>query len=272
MNLRESMVVHHAKLYSALRHDPYLLLLHTGLMSPVFRFFSRRNQRYLDKVGAARFAEKSIAGLQLREHDFSKSFDLGNLHKLLRKRRPKVVLEFGCGNSTLIMAHALMMNNMEVKRAYPHLGDKLKGKLHVIEASKSWADLVKKDIPEELVPYIEIETPELEVIEVDFQVCHRFKKLPDIVPEFIYLDGPNPLDCPGDYLGLSFENGRTVMAADPLYYEATLNPGFFMVVDGRVNNVQFLRNNFKRKYRYKWHRLSQLSTFELLDKSDFKSR
>ena len=36
--------------------------------------------------------------------------DLWQLHHQIRRRRPQVVLEFGVGFSTLVMAHALMRN------------------------------------------------------------------------------------------------------------------------------------------------------------------
>ena len=37
-------------------------------------------------------------------------FDLSVLHKSIIKMKPKVVLEFGSGNSTLVMLHALNTN------------------------------------------------------------------------------------------------------------------------------------------------------------------
>lgn len=36
-----------------------------------------------------------------------KAVDLRNLHEIVRRRRPKIVVEFGCGFSSITLAHAL---------------------------------------------------------------------------------------------------------------------------------------------------------------------
>jgi hypothetical protein len=36
-------------------------------------------------------------------------------------------------------------------------------------------------------------------------------------------------------------------------------------VDGRTNNVRFLRNNFKRKYEFNCDKEGDFSTFELIE-------
>ncbi len=98
------------------------------------------------------------------------------------------------------------------------------------------------------------------------QICHYYKNLPDIVPDFIYLDGPDPKEVKGEINGLSFQcNERTVMSADLLVMESTFLPGLFILVDGRTNNVRFLKNNFKRSYQFQWDKQGDFSTFELIE-------
>jgi hypothetical protein len=40
-------------------------------------------------------------------------------------------------------------------------------------------------------------------------------------------------------------------------------PGTFILVDGRTNNVRFLKNNFQRNYEFYWDKEFDRSTFEL---------
>jgi hypothetical protein len=99
---------------------------------------------------------------------------------------------------------------------------------------------------------------------IDLQVCHFYLNLPDIVPDFVYLDGPTPSSVQGEINGLSFSNPkRTVMSGDILKYESTLLPGFFMIIDGRTNNARFLQRMLKRSYDVNYHDLANVTTFEL---------
>jgi hypothetical protein len=98
------------------------------------------------------------------------------------------------------------------------------------------------------------------------QLCHYYVNLPDIVPDFIYLDGPDPKDVNGDINGLSFKcDERTVMAADILLMEPTLLPGTFILVDGRTNNARFLERNLLRNFRIKCNKESDVTFFELIE-------
>jgi hypothetical protein len=98
------------------------------------------------------------------------------------------------------------------------------------------------------------------------QLCHFYEKLPNIIPDFIYLDGPSPKDVKGNVRGLDFScDERTVMSGDLLLMESTFLPGTFIIVDGRTNNVRFLLNNFKRKYDVRWDRAGDITTIELTE-------
>lgn len=100
--------------------------------------------------------------------------------------------------------------------------------------------------------------------EYNGQLCHFYEELPNIVPDFIYLDGPDPLTVEGSINGLPFRNKkRTVMSGDILKYESTLLPGFFMIIDGRTNNARFLQRMLTRKYNIKYHSTADVTTFEL---------
>ena len=79
-------------------------------------------------------------------------------------------------------------------------------------------------------------------------------KHPNVVPDLIYLDRPSPLDVYGNINGIDFKNNyRNVMSGDLLIQEPTFIPGLFILIDGRINNSNFLKNNFQRIYISSWY-------------------
>lgn len=171
------------------------------------------------------------------------------LHKLIKKRRPKIVLEFGCGNSTLAMAEALKSKTRLI---------------YAVETSQEWADLTKEALPEHLKARVIFSVTPARITMHEGQLCHKFESLPDIVPNFIYLDGPDPCQVEGSIDGLSFKSGqRGAIAADPLYYESSFKKGFMMLVDGRENGFHFLKRNLKRAYKVKKDVINSVEYFWL---------
>lgn len=199
--------------------------------------------------------------------------DLVRLHKLIQKRKPFTILEFGVGYSTLIMADALQKNYClfqkinNKKKSKIYVGETNRFKIFSVDASQKWIDNFKQLIPIELQNFIHITYSEVKIGQHNTQLCHYYTQLPDIVPDFVYLDGPDPKDVQGNINGLSFQcNERTVMAADILLMEPTFLPGTFILVDGRTNNARFLEKNFQRKYSTHWNRIKDISTFELKER------
>ena len=99
------------------------------------------------------------------------------------------------------------------------------------------------------------------------RVCHSYDELPDLVPDFIYLDAPGTADVRGSVQGMTFHScpDRTVLSADPCIFEPTLLPGCFIVIDGRTNNARFLKNNFQRDWTHTWLKERDVTTFELVE-------
>lgn len=194
--------------------------------------------------------------------------DLARLHKLVRSRKPFQILEFGSGYSTLIMAIALKQNWDEYLIRMKGNGVKLKYRipnLISIESADIWkhntVDKIKKN---DLDDFVNVIISGVSITERSGNICHVYDNLPDITPDFIYLDGPDPNTVTGSINGLSFQNGqRTVMSADLLMYESTLLPGFFMIIDGRTNNSRFLQRNLQRNYRIQHDIDSDITFFEL---------
>ncbi len=166
-------------------------------------------------------------------------WDLAFLHRAIRKRRPLTVLEFGCGFSTVIMADAIARNGS--------------GRIHSIDTSEHWIENTRSKIGSNLEKYADLRFSRAQLHFLGGQIVSLFERLPNIVPDLIYLDGPDPKTVEGEFHGLKFptEDGanRSIIAADILLYETSLNPGCLLIVDGRANNVEFLRANLRRRWR-----------------------
>ena len=192
--------------------------------------------------------------------------DLARIYRLIRQRKPFTVLEFGIGFSTSVIAFALLKNKFEwdALEVKPKVRNRHMFKLFSVDTSKKWIDHTRELLLPEVKDNVEFIHSEVEIGTYNGQICHFYSTLPDIVPDFVYLDGPHPKEVKGNIRGLSFQcDERTVMSADLLMMEPILLPGTFILVDGRTNNVRFLQNNFKRKYAFEWDRKGDVSTFEL---------
>lgn len=194
--------------------------------------------------------------------------DLIRLHKIIRRRKCFTVLEFGLGYSTIIMADALQKNqeDWESLQKKPEIRNRFMFQLFSVDASEEWIDNVKSKFPSHLIQRVHFQYSEAEIGTFNGQLCHYFKNLPDIVPDFIYSDGPVGKDVKGSIRGLSFQcDERTSMPADLLLMESTFLPGTFIVIDGRTNNARFLERNFMRQYEKKWDKEGDITTFELIE-------
>jgi hypothetical protein len=192
--------------------------------------------------------------------------DLVRLHRLVRERRRFTVLEFGVGYSTLVLAHALQMNEKEFRpRAHPkvRLGRDA-FRVVSIDASAHWIENVRRGLPDDLAMRVELHHSTVSATTFNGMLCHMYDRLPDVVADFIYVDGPDPRDVAGDVRGLGFSSGERVpISADLLLMEPTLLPGTIVLVDGRTANARFLTRNFQRRYRVRYDRTADVTTFEL---------
>ena len=83
------------------------------------------------------------------------------------------------------------------------------------------------------------------------KICTQYKKLPFCNPDFIYLDGPDQFNIKGKFKGISVKNKKIMpMVSDILKLEYFYIPGTLIICDGRGANAQFLKDHFKRKWKY----------------------
>lgn len=192
--------------------------------------------------------------------------DLARIHRLIRTRKPFTVLEFGTGYSTVTIAHALHKNQEEWERleSKPQLRNRFMFKCFTVDASAQWLESSRARMPKELASHVVFHPSGVKIGTHNGQLCHFYESLPDIVPDFVYLDGPAPKDVQGSINGMTFHcDERTVMGSDLLLMESTLLPGAFILADGRTNNCRFLARNFTRDWKVSWDREGDITTFEL---------
>lgn len=161
--------------------------------------------------------------------------DLWYLYRMVRRRRPSVIWEFGSGNSTVALASALADNGA--------------GHLFSMDTDATWAAVTIKAMPECLRRLCTVRHAPLERLVYRGATAWRHRGVPERTPNFAYLD-----------------SGRTP-TIDLLLVEEHLPSDFYLVIDDRQATTRFLHEHFVRRYRYTARRLVRQQVFEL-EKSD----
>jgi hypothetical protein len=182
----------------------------------------RRDRVRLQIAGAldpiVEFSNKRPAGAI--PPDFN---DLWFLYHAVRTRRPRPLLEFGSGYSTVVLAFALQQNG--------------EGHLWSLDAEEEWARSTAASLPDALRPLVTV--VHAPVREDDRDVLGwSHENVPEINPDFVYLDGP------------ALTRERQV-AFDVLDLQGRLQHRCLVVVDGRRKNAEYLRDRLTRQYAYR---------------------
>jgi hypothetical protein len=193
--------------------------------------------------------------------------DLTRLHFLTRTRRVTTILEFGVGKSSIVLADALRRNKEEygvyvkrnLRRANPFT-------LFSIDNNEEGIDCCRKDFPKDLLPFIKFHKTDVEMTTFNGRACTMYQRLPNICPDFIYLDAPDQFSIRGEVRGISTDSpDRLPMSADILLIEPFLLPRTLILIDGRTANARFLQNNFQRNWEYVYYVEEDIHTFELME-------
>ena len=179
--------------------------------------------------------------------------DLHRLHSLVVENKRTTVLEFGVGWSSLVLAHALHVNGKRYKKDIKQLRRKNPFELHSVDNYQKWIDVSAKRLLEHKLENFTCHYSSCHVYDFKGIMTSRYDSLPNINPDFIYLDGPDQYNILGSLNGLGFSNSDFMpMASDILLFEHFLTPGTIIVVDGRTANARFLKANFQRNWRHKY--------------------
>jgi hypothetical protein len=175
--------------------------------------------------------------------------DLCRLHFLICSRKVTTILEFGVGKSTIVFNDALLKNQKKyIDFVSKNLRRSNAFECHSVDNYKKWIDEVQKN---NSLSNTTCHFSEVELGTFNDRVCTYYSQIPNICPDFIYLDGPDQLSPKGDIRGISTNHlDRMPMAADILALEHFLLPGTLIVTDGRTANARFLKSNLQRNWVY----------------------
>jgi hypothetical protein len=226
------------------------------------------DRRYLESAGVIDIL-RSLEERSQNSGAFQPHYaDLVRMHRLVRVRKATTILEFGVGFSTLVMGHALLQNCRDFGDAIAEAGIRQSNlfEIHSIDTSAHWLDQTRYYLPEELDGIVHLHHSPARIGTFADRICHYYSDVPNICPNFIYLDGPDPSQVEGHLDGVRFDHpDRTPVSADILRMEYLLLPGTMILVDGRTNNARFLKDHFRRDFRHRHDVEGDVHTFELIE-------
>ena len=192
--------------------------------------------------------------------------DLCRLHWLVLARKVFNTLEIGSGFSTVFIADAKYILKNYFGRVENIRCDK-QFHIYSVGENKHFLNVTKKRISKKLKSHISLIFNKVNIINYQGKFALKHENLPNISPDLIYLDGPSLYSVKKKFMGFSFNNiSRVPMSADILFFEFFLEPGTFIVIDGRGANAKFLRSFLKRNWKYYYDKKGDCHYFELIEK------
>lgn len=195
----------------------------------------------------------SVNETQIDEPYRPELLDLYRLHSFIILNKRLTVLEFGCGWSSLIMADALRKNSSLYLNKIDNLRKTNLFEIHAVDNEEKFIKIAKDRLEHNGYQNYSFICSTVSMSEYSGKICTRYKKIPFVNPDFIYLDAPDQFNhIEGEIAGLSTaHNDFMPMSMDLLLIEHFLTPGTIIVADGRTANVRFLLSNFQRNWNYK---------------------
>lgn len=220
----------------------------------------------LEKYLLSGFKQKNIYPPVLKDLYFL--FKIITLNKRIR------LLEFGTGYSTLIMSIALKFNYKKYHKInFDELGVTNPFSFDVIDDQKKYINISKKRIEsfsnQEIIKPV-FKLSKCKLTQFNGIYCNAYNYLPNAIPDFIYLDGPDINEINNSINGIKLSSGQKYppLNSDILKMEYFLNPGTIIVVDGRSSNSLFLKNNFQRDWTHRYNNFNDQNYFILNEKTN----
>ena len=172
--------------------------------------------------------------------------------------------KFGTGISTLVIAKSLSINKLKFSKKIKDFREK-NFISYSIDNSRKFLNISKKNINNlKLNKICKLLFTNVEMEIYDGRISSSYNILPNINPDFIFLDGPDPKLIKGNYKNINFaDKSFTVIQNDILKMETFLIPGTIILVDGRGNNVRYLKSNLYRNWDYRHIKSIDQHFFEL---------
>ncbi len=177
--------------------------------------------------------------------------DLEFLYDYVTEKRPHIILEFGSGCSTVVMAEAIVYYPSKDPWQKNWSGNTVVS----FDNERRWLFETMKMIPSDLKHIVSLHLAMMLDV-FTFQEIPAFQyfwgDIMSIYPDLIYLDGPELTKA-------------TRVTIDPLYYEHKMYPGSVIIVDGRDENVEFLKKHLLRKWAFRHENIGDngMSIFKL---------
>ncbi len=176
--------------------------------------------------------------------------DLFKINYIIERYKRVTCLEFGTGWSSLVISNALIKNKQNYFRQIKKLRFSNPFELHVVDSQKKFIKISKNRIKNNIIRVKFYNSKNVACIWNGI-ICNEYKKLPNINPDFIYLDGPDHKDIKGSINNISpSQNDFMPLNCDLLKIEYYLTPGTIILIDGRSANANFLKMNFKRNWTH----------------------
>ena len=219
-------------------------------------FFIKKGLKLL--VDLSKKKKHSVNQIIMNEPYIPELDDLYNLYQYVIINKRTTILEFGSGWSTLIFSLALKELADKFSSEVKSLRRNNPFELFVIENEKKYLNVTKNRI-QKFNKYLKIKDPirikyflsDVEMTTFNDKICTQYKKLPLCNPDFIYLDGPDQFNVKSHINGISTRHKDMMpMVSDILKFEYFYTPGTIIVCDGRAANAKFLKDHFKRKWKY----------------------
>jgi len=227
-------------------------------------FPKRLNDKYIEnffvKIGLKQIVidskKKLSANLDQRTMRIPQPPDLKDLYRLymlivLNKRT--TVLEFGTGYSTLVMHYALMENQKRYGNKKPFPRCEHPYEIFAIDNNKFFTKISKNRVKKysKKTKYVNFFYSRAKMTNYQGNFAVEYAKLPRVNPDFIYLDGPSQW-APNDTMNnfTTAHPDMMPMSCDIAKIENFLTPGTIIVSDGRTANSIFLKNCFKRRWKF----------------------
>ena len=184
--------------------------------------------------------------------------ELYRLYQFVELNKRTTILEFGSGWSSLIFN--ISLNNL--KKKYENKISNLRRKnpfeLFILENKKKYLNITKKKIKKyndennlKKIPKTHYCFSDTEMTLFQDRISTQYKKMPLCNPDFIYLDGPDQFNVKKNINGINTGHGDLMpMVCDILKFEYFLTPGTIIVCDGRSANAKFMKDHFKRNWKY----------------------
>ena len=191
--------------------------------------------------------------------------DLWLLRKAVTVSTPTLILEYGSGYSTYVLAKTLQ-----------ELGG---GRVISVELGSEWREKSAARLTPDLARIVEFVSPAPSIRIVNAVLpggspewfnkkskqprrlgiaTIMFQELHELAPDFVFLDGPDSAQVPG-YLDSATNEALAPVVSDPLIFEKRKAP--IICIDGRREQCAFLDANLVSGYVTKIHEVQQFTFF-----------